>query len=289
MKYAACEKCAKSVGAVNVIVNTLMILIKAYMGLVGGSKGMIADACHSCADLLATLVMIVGMKISDQKADKDYPYGYGKAEYIVAILIYVFLFLIGTYIIIDAVLCIMHRNCVQPNWYAFWGTAVMIIMNEILFRHNLCAGTQTSSPAMVAKAWESRSDVYSSIGVLIGILGARMGFRFMDSLAAIVVGIIILKICIEYIKVSIEKLMDAAPDEAIIKNAGKALESMKNILGVKKILAREVGKIMEFEVLLSVPAQTTVADCEEIKAEARKALAGSMSRKIFVRVLLEGI
>ncbi|MEI6127527.1 MAG: hypothetical protein WCQ99_13355, partial [Pseudomonadota bacterium] len=96
-------------------------------------------------------------------------------------------------------------------------------------------------------------------------------------------------ICIEYIKDSIEKLMDVAHEKTVTKDAAKALAGLKNIIGIKNILAREIGRDLEFEVLLSVPAQTTVADCEAIKAEARKALAGSMKRKIFVRVLLEAV
>ncbi len=70
MKYKTCEKCAQSVGTVNVIGNILMILIKGYMGVVGGSKGLIADAIHSSADLLATIVMILGLKISGREKDE---------------------------------------------------------------------------------------------------------------------------------------------------------------------------------------------------------------------------
>jgi len=93
MKYTACEKCATSVGTINIIGNILMIFLKAYLGVVGRSKGMIADAIHSCADLLATIVMIIGMRISGKEANEKYPYGYGKAEYVVAVIIYLFLFL----------------------------------------------------------------------------------------------------------------------------------------------------------------------------------------------------
>ena len=92
MKHAACKKCAQKVGVVNIIGNILMVCIKGYMGVAGRSKGLIADAIHSSADLLATIVMIIGLRISDKKTDTKHPYGYGKAEYIVSIVIYLFLF-----------------------------------------------------------------------------------------------------------------------------------------------------------------------------------------------------
>jgi cation diffusion facilitator family transporter len=286
MKYAACKKCAKSVGIVNIFGNIMMIMIKGYLGVVGQSKGMIADAIHSCADLLATILMIIGMKVSDKEEDEDYPYGYGKAEYIVAIIIYLFLFAIATYIIINAVLSIITGYHHRPCMVAVWGAIFSIAINELMFRQSICAGTQMNSPSMVAKAWESRTDVYSSIAVLIGILGAKMGFYFMDPLAAIAVGVIILRICIEMIRESTLKLMDIAPEEDVIKLVKKALSGLKNISGVKDICAREIGRVMEFEVGLFVPAKTSLSQGEMIKNDAKQAVAGLFDNKTNVSVLL---
>jgi len=286
MKYVACQKCAKKVGIINIFGNIMMIFIKGYLGVVGQSKGMIADAIHSCADLLATILMIIGMKVSEKQEDEKYPYGYGKAEYIVAIVIYLFLFAIATYIIINALFSIVRGYFHRPCMVAAWGAIFSIAINELMFRQSICAGTQINSPSMVAKAWESRSDVYSSIAVLVGILGSRMGLYFMDPLAAIAVGVIILKICIEMIRESTLNLMDKAPDEDVIKLVRKALSGLKNISGVKDICAREIGRAMEFEVGLVVPAKTSVSQGETIKNEAKRAVADLFGKKTIVKVLL---
>lgn len=289
MKYTACGKCAKSVGIVNIFGNIMMISLKGYLGVVGQSKGMIADAIHSCADLLATCIMIIGLRISERKADEDYPYGYGQAEYVVAIIIYLFLFVIALYVIFSAILSIIKGYSHKPCLIAVWGAIFSIAVSELMFRQSLCAGTQLSSPSMVAKAWESRSDVYSSIAVLIGILGAKMGYTFMDPLAAIVVGIIILKICIQLIKQSTLNLMDKAPAEDVIELVRQALAKVKNIVGIKNIYAREMGRALEFEVGLLVPAKTSVSQGETIKNEANQAVTGSMDRKTIVRVMLYAV
>ena len=104
MKHEACKTCIASVGKINIYGNILMIVLKGYLGVVGGSKGLIADAIHSCADLLATIVMIIRLKISSRETNSRFPYGYGKAEHIVAIIIYIFLFIIAGYIIYEGVL-----------------------------------------------------------------------------------------------------------------------------------------------------------------------------------------
>ncbi|MBF0451862.1 MAG: cation transporter [Candidatus Magnetomorum sp.] len=286
MKYKACEKCARSVGKVNVAGNILMIIVKGYMGVVGRSTGLIADAIHSSADLLATIIMIIGLNISDREQDDQYPYGYGKAEYIVAIIIYIFLFIVGIYIIYHGLLVIIEGREIRPCLSAAWGAIFSIAINELMFRQSVCAGTQINSPSMVAKAWESRSDVYSSVAVLIGIIGAKMGFHFMDPLAAIAVGGIILKICAEMVKESACQLMDQAPDEEIIDNIAKNLEKVNNIFGIKNIRGREIGRILEFDISLNVPEYLTVSQGEQIKKDAIEAVRSSMDRKTVVYVKL---
>ena len=283
MKYKACEKCAQTVGTVNVIGNTLMILIKGYLGVVGGSKGLIADAIHSSADLFATIVMILGLKISGRKKDEDYPYGYGKAEYLVAIVIYLFLLVIGLYILYDGSMAILEGRRVTPCLSAAWGAVFSIAINELMFRQSLCVGTQTNSPSIVAKAWESRSDVLSSVAVLVGILGAKMGFHFMDPLAAIAVGIIILRICVVMLKDAVVNLMDIVP-EIMTDEVRQALSGVKDITGVKDIHAREVGQEVELDISLYVDENTTVSQGERIKEEAKKLAAGLMDRRSTIKV-----
>jgi cation diffusion facilitator family transporter len=285
MKYSACEKCARSVGKVNVIGNMLMILIKGYLGVVGGSKGLIADAIHSCADLLATILMIIGLRVSGQEKDERYPYGYGKAEYLVAVVIYMFLFVVGLYVLIDGIRAIAEACPITPRLIAAWGAIVSIAINELMFRQTVCVGAQTSSPSITAKAWESRSDVYSSIAVLAGILGAKMGFHFMDPLAAIAVGVIILRICFQMVKESIFKLMDMAP-ERVLNEVRQALATVKNIAGIKDVNAREVGREMEFEIALHVLEHITVSQGEKIKREAKRAVRKTVERKSTVKVRL---
>ena len=285
MKHSTCEKCARSVGMVNVGGNILMILIKAYMGVVGGSKGLIADAIHSCTDLVATIIMIMGLRVSAREKDDRYPYGYGKVEYLVALVIYMFLFVVGLYILFDGTRAIIEGRRVTPCLTAAWGAIFSIAINELMFRQTVCVGTQTSSPSITAKAWESRSDVYSSIAVLAGILGAKMGFYFMDPLAAIAVGVIIMRICILMVKDATLKLMDKAP-EHVPEEVRQAVARVKDILEVRDINARELGREMELEIGLLVPEHITVSQGERIKCEVMKVVREVMERKSTIRVRL---
>jgi cation diffusion facilitator family transporter len=288
MKHKACKKCAAAVGSVTVIASILLILFKGYLGVVGGSKGLIADAIHSCADLLAAIVMIIGHKVSRQETDEKYPYGYGKFEHIVAIIIYLFLFVIALYILFDGFHAIVAKRHVVPCAIALWGALISIAINELVFRMSACAGTQINSPSMLALAWESRSDVYSSIAVVVGIIGSWMGFHFMDPLAAIIVGLIILKICFEMSKEAILHLIDKVPDEIDPEKLRRKIlaKSKDIILDVKNIWVREIGVGLEFHIEIEVPDCLTVTEGEDIKESTSQLVKGLFEREATVNVLL---
>jgi cation diffusion facilitator family transporter len=152
----------------------------------------------------------------------------------------------------------------------------------------VCAGTQVNSPSIVAKAWESRSDVYSSIAVVIGIMGAKMGFYFMDPLAAILVGVIIFKICIEMMKEAILNLIDKTPDELSIPDLHVRLwEKIKDlVIDINTIRVREVGGEYEFDIEVDVPDSLTVFDGEGIKDKIRRFVCSMMEKKSTVEVRL---
>lgn len=289
MKHEACLKCSRGVGAVNIAGNILMIGVKGYMGVAGGSKGLLADAIHSCADLLATIVMIIGLRISSREKSELYPYGYGKTEYIISIIIYLFLVVIAGYILYDGVVSIMSGKVIVPCMVAAWGAVFSILINEMLFRYSLCVGTQIDSPSIRAKAWESRSDVYSSIAVVVGIIGAKMGFHFMDPLAAVVVGLMILKISFEMIAEAVPSLMDATPAEMDLSGLKKRfMSAMADIIvSVEEFKAREMGGSLEFTVVAFVPDCITVELGEEIKRDIEKTVNNLEEKKSTVIVRLK--
>lgn len=165
------------------------------------------------------------------------------------------------------------------------GAIFSIAINELMFRQSVCAGTQINSPSMVAKAWESRSDVFSSVAVLIGILGSKLGLWFMDPLAAMAVGVIIIRICIQMVKDSIVNLMDRASEEDL-EELRRAVGKVKDVSEIKGIKAREVGQVLEFEIGLHVPDDISVSQGERIKREVKKTLQEMLDRKSTVRVRL---
>jgi len=192
MRYRACQLCSQSIGAVNIGGNLALTAVKGYLGVVGGSQALVADAIHSLADLLSSGLLLVGLRVAHRPANAKHPYGYGKVEFLVAVGIYALLLAAGGFIIYDSVHMIVDKQEVSPSGITIFGALLSAVVNEMMYRQSLCVGRQLQSPSIVANAAEKRADVYSSLAVLAGIVGAKLGVHVLDPLAAVLVAALIL-------------------------------------------------------------------------------------------------
>jgi len=166
--------------------NLGLCIVKLLGGILGGSQALIADAVHSLSDVIIAILVIVGLKVSSVPPDDDHHWGHGNIEFIVSAIIGTLLVCTAITITIVSLATIIRGDIYNPSILAVWAAAISVVANEIMFRHSLCVGLQMDSPAMIANAWENRSDVYSSLAVLVGVFGARMGFVVLDPIAAII-------------------------------------------------------------------------------------------------------
>jgi cation diffusion facilitator family transporter len=291
-RYQACEACAASVGTINIAICLLMMLLKGYLGIVGGSRALLADAIHSSADLLSAMMMVFGLRIAGRPADERYSYGYGKIEYLMSILIYALLFCVGVIIIIEALFCIIHQERVDPSAATFGGALISIIVCELMFRQGVCAGTQLNSPSMVANAWEKRTDAITSIAVLFGILGAKLGFPFLDPLAAIVVGGFILKFSVGMLSSSVKQLLDRALAKEIIEGIRRSVALVPGVRGVAQIRSREMGHGAWVDIEVLVDGEALLEDVHRLKDAVRRAVNKVIERPsttmVFLKPLADG-
>ena len=237
-----CYWCAEQVGNLNLWANTGLFFVKLAGGVFGHSQALIADALHSTSDIIVSLLLIAGLKITGAPPDDDHPWGHGHIEFIVAAVIGMLLLFAGTMIAVMAVVSIFDGYVSQPGVLAVWAALISIVANEITFRHSLCIGNQMESPAMIANAWENKADCYSSIAAFIGVFGARLGYSFLDPVAAIVVGFYICKSALSTLISAINGITDASVDSGNIAKIKQIIahdESVKNVVSLR---ARKIGQ-----------------------------------------------
>lgn len=264
--------------------NVFLTGIKIIAGIFGNSKAMLADGLHSASDVIATLVVLVGLKIAKKPADDSHPFGHGKIEPINATIVGLILFYMGGKIIYESSSAIFHGEYTTPTYFALAAALVSIAVKEYMYRITIKIGNELNSESIKANAWDHRSDAYSSIGVFVGITGSMIGAAFgmdylkiLDPIAGIAVAFFILRIAYVITRSAIDNLMDASPDDELCENISKVIADVYGVEAISRpIRARFVGPHLFVDAFIRVDKSITVWEGHEI--------ANSVKRSIMARV-----
>ena len=181
---------ANRVSFITIVQNTLLSVFKLLAGIFANSNAMISDAIHSASDVFSTIVVIIGVKLASKDSDKEHPYGHERMECVAAIVLAMVLLFTGLGIGAQAVRDIIRGNYGDlevPGVLALVAAIVSIVTKELMYWYTRYNARKIDSSALMADAWHHRSDALSSIGALIGIGGAMLGFPVMDSIASLVI------------------------------------------------------------------------------------------------------
>ena len=274
-----CYWCARHVGGINLWANLGLLVVKLLGGIFGRSQALIADAVHSLSDVIIAILVIVGLKVSSAPPDDDHHWGHGNIEFIVSAIIGTLLVCTAITITIVSLLSIIHGDMYNPSILAVWAAAISVVANEIMFRHSLCAGEQMDSPAMIANAWENRSDVYSSLAVLVGVFGARMGVVILDPVAAIIVGIMIAKNGLETLMLGVRGMTDSSfDDKAMLSQIRKLVLKENGIIDIGRLRARKTGQKVWIDLEAIFKPEMKVAEVKKIIDSIRKSVTDKFER-----------
>ena len=238
------QSVANKVSINTIIGNMLLSILKFLSGVIAHSNAMISDAIHSASDVFSTLVVIIGIRLASKKPDKEHPYGHERLECVAAIVLSIVLFITGLWIGIEALQNIIQKNYSNlqvPGVLALIAAGISIISKEGMYWYTRYYAKKIDSSALMADAWHHRSDALSSIGALIGILGARIGFPIMDSIASLVIFIFIDKAAFDIFKDAIDKMVDHSCDKDTENKIYDCIMENKDVLCVDLLKTRIFG------------------------------------------------
>ena len=229
---------------ISIIGNILIFFIKLSLGIFINSIALIADGFHSLSDVSTSGVVIFGFRIAKKKPDKEHPYGHGRAEYIATLIIALFLILVGIGFIQQSIERIINLETIQHGEYAIIISIIVIIsavIKELMARYSNAIAKKINSDVLKADAWHHRSDAISSIGVAIGILGARHGFPILDPIFGIIVSVIIIYIGIKLVRTASNFLLGQSPDQELVKQIKVIAQKTDNVIGVHDVSIHDYG------------------------------------------------
>ena len=261
---------ANKVSIMTIIGNVLLSILKLFAGIFAHSNAMISDAIHSASDVFSTFVVIIGIHLASKESDRNHPYGHERLECVAAIILAMVLFLTGLGIGIEALKNILlgdYQSLPVPGVLALIVAIISIVSKEGMFWYTRHYAKIIDSSALMADAWHHRSDAFSSIGALIGIGAARLGFPIMDSIASLVIFVFILKAAMDIFKDAIDKMVDHSCDEETEKQIYDCVMKNEDVMGIDLLQTRIFGNKIYVDLEILADASYTLQKAHNI-AEA---------------------
>ena len=269
------ERTAVRVSYFSIIGNAILVIFKLFAGIVGKSAAMVSDAVHSASDVLSSIIVIVGVRLSGRAADEDHPYGHERMECVAAIILAVILAATGAGIGLNALESIISRDAggsVVPGLLALVAAIVSIVTKEGMYRYTVFFARKLDSASLMASAWDHRSDAFSSIGALVGIAGARMGYPILEHIASFVICLFILKAALDIFREALDKMVDHSAGDELEQAIKQCAEEQPNVLGVDLIRTREFGSRVYVDIEISADGSLTLTESHDIAQHVHDAI-----------------
>lgn len=269
------ERVATKVSMVSIVGNLILSVFKALAGVIAHSGAMISDAVHSASDVFSSIIVIIGVRISAKASDDEPPYGHERFECVAAIVLSVVLFLTGLMIGIGAVRNIAggdYQNLTVPGVLSLAAAFISIIVKEAMYWYTRSYAERYDSSALMADAWHHRSDALSSVGALIGIAAARMGFPVMDAVASLVICFFIAKAAYDIFKDAIDKMVDHSCEKETEAALLDCASSQQGVLGVDVLHTRVFGNKIYVDIEISADSSLSLAEGHQIAEQVHTAI-----------------
>ena len=271
------EKVALKVSFTSIIGNIILSILKMVASLIGKSQAMFSDSIHSLSDVLSTLVVIVGVKIANKEDDEDHPYGHEKLESIASIVLAFMLFVTALSIGYAGLNSMLHPGNLQtPKLIALIAAILSIIIKEIMFQYTKHYAKKIKSDALMADAWHHRSDALSSIGSLIGIGFAMLGYPIFDAIASLIICLLIIKVSLDIFRSAVNKIVDKSCDEETMDEIRSIILSNENVFGIDSLKTRQFGNKIYVDVEISLDRNLSFVKAHEISEKIHHKLEKKM-------------
>jgi cation diffusion facilitator family transporter len=262
----------------SVLSNTLLILLKLVAGILSGSVSIIAEAIHSGIDLLAALIAFVCLRIAGRPADREHPFGHGKVENVSGTIEAVLIFVAAIFIIYEAINRIIAGASVEYLGIGIAVMAISVVVNIIVSRHLLRIARDSDSIALEADARHLTADVYTSLGVLVGLVVVQVtGLNILDPIIAIGVSIFILRAAYSLTRRAFPPLIDIRlpeDEEALIVSTMS--EHMGELVGFHELRTRKAGseRYIELHMIMARDASIERAHslCDHLEEDIKSRL-----------------
>lgn len=248
-------------------------IVKILVGWLANSQALIADGIHSFSDLLTDFMVLYAARHSHQAADETHPYGHGRIETVATVSLGLVLTGIGIGIAYSAVQRLNEPDVLlEFSVVAALVAVVSIVSKEWIYRYTMAAARRLRSEMLMANAWHSRSDAFSSIVVLIGIAGVMLGHAYLDAVAAVIVAAMIAKIGFDLVRSSTQELIDSALEPDKVSAIRDHIHAVNGVRSAHTLRTRKSAGNAFVDVHIQVDPRLSVSEGHQIADAVRQRL-----------------
>ncbi|MDR2188531.1 MAG: cation diffusion facilitator family transporter [Azonexus sp.] len=256
---------------ISVAVNLLLTAAQIIIGWLAHSQSLIAHGLHSFSDLLSDFLVIYASRHSAHPADPDHPYGHARIETAATLILGAALTLIGAGILWQSAVRLQHAEILPAiEQSALWIAIATVAAKEALYHYLIAVGRRLRSQLLIANALHTRADAASALIVVVGIGGALLGWEFLDPLAAVLMGFMILRMGAQLAWGAIKELIDTGLDEASVVAIRQCLLATPGVIGAHDLRTRRMAHQALVDVHIQVDARISVSEGHYIAELARR-------------------
>ena len=256
---------------ISIVAYILISILKLTVADLAHSEALRADGLNNFTDILASIAVLIGLRISRKPADAEHRYGHWKAENVASLVTSFIMLLVGLEVLYSSVQSVIQHKTESPDMTAaIVGIFSAIVMYAVYF-FNKRLSEEVQSSGLLAAAKDNRSDAWTSIGTAVAVFGASFNLGWLDSAAAIVVALLILKTAIDIFRDSVFSLSDGF-DETQLTRYTRTIEQLPKIRAVKSIKGRSYGANIYLDVTVTMNPQLTVKESHDIADQIEELL-----------------
>ena len=256
---------ATRITIIGMILDAVLGGLKVFTGVVFYSQALIVDGIHSFSDVASDLVVIGVMRLSRQAPDQEHPYGHQRIETLGTMVLGSLLIAVGAALAWDNTLRLLNPAATDlPEWPILLVALLSVFGKEWIYHYTRRVGLAIRSDLIVANAWHSRTDAFSSLVVLVSTVGAMLGYLWLDILAAIVISVLIIHIGWTFTRDSVQELVDtglSAEQTRVLRDAALSVEGVRD---VHELRSRRMGQDILLDVHLVVRPEISVSEGHQI-------------------------
>ncbi len=264
-------KKAEAGARISIVAYLILASIKLIAGYLYNSSSLSADGINNSTDVIASIAVLIGLKISRKPADDDHLYGHFRAELISSLIASFIMMYAGLQVVLYAIKKLINNNLTEPSMLSAVVAAISSIIMLIVFTYNYNLSKKINSSSLKAAAFDNLSDAFVSIGTVIGIVSSILGFKQGDGLVAVIVGIIIIFTAIKIFTEATHILTDGIKTETI-EEITKIVANIDGVIEIKEIRGRSHGLIHFIDVTVTVNPELNVTQSHDITVKIEKAL-----------------